>query len=53
MNSVMSLGIYFEIKDAELYGGKDSIGYAATIIELQQTLCRKWTSLSMQADKEK
>lgn len=30
MNNVMSLGIYFEITDAELYGGKDSIGYAAT-----------------------
>lgn len=32
MNNVMSLGIYFEITDAELYGGKDSIGYAATIV---------------------
>lgn len=24
MNNVMSLGIYFEIKDAELYGGLDN-----------------------------
>ena len=30
MNNEMSLGIYFEIKDAELYGGKYSIGYVAT-----------------------
>ena len=26
----MSLGIYFEIKDAELYGGEGTTGYAAT-----------------------
>ena len=26
----MSLGIYFEIKDAELYGGDGTTGYAAT-----------------------
>ena len=29
----MSLGIYFEIKDAELYGGEGTTGYAATIVE--------------------
>lgn len=29
----MSLGIYFEIKDAELYGGEGTTGYAATIAE--------------------
>lgn len=29
----MSLGIYFEIKDAELYGGEGT-GYAATIVEI-------------------
>lgn len=28
----MSLGIYFEIKDAELYGGEGTTGYAATIV---------------------
>lgn len=48
MNNVMSLGIYFEITDAELYGGKDSIGYAATIV-----VYRKWTLLNMPTDKEK
>lgn len=26
----MSLGIYFEIKDAELYGGEGTTGYAGT-----------------------
>lgn len=30
----MSLGIYFEIKDAELYGGEGATGYAATIVEI-------------------
>lgn len=30
----MSLGIYFEIKDAELYGGEGTTGYAATIVEI-------------------
>lgn len=33
----MSLGIYFEIKDAELYGGEGTTGYAAT---------RSWRSRS-------
>lgn len=28
----MSLGIYFEIKDSELYGGEGTTGYAATIV---------------------
>ena len=31
----MSLGIYFEIKDAELYGGEGTTGYAATIVEIK------------------
>ena len=30
----MSLEIYFEIKDAELYGGEGTTGYAATIVEI-------------------
>ena len=30
----VSLGIYFEIKDAELYGGEGTTGYAATIVEI-------------------
>ena len=30
----MSLGIYFEIKDTELYGGEGTTGYAATIVEI-------------------
>lgn len=30
----MSLGIYFEIKDAELYGGEGTTRYAATIVEI-------------------
>ena len=30
----MSLGIYFEIRDAELYGGEGTTGYAATIVEI-------------------
>lgn len=30
----MSLGIYFEIKNSELYGGEGTTGYAATIVEI-------------------
>lgn len=30
----IKLSIYFEITDAELYGGKDSVGYASTGIEI-------------------
>ena len=30
----VSLGIYFEIKDADLYGGEGTTGYAATIVEI-------------------
>jgi hypothetical protein len=30
-NITMSLGIYFEVKDAEIYGGEGTVGYAATI----------------------
>lgn len=41
MNNVMSLGIYFEITDAELYGGKDSIGFAATIVGITANALQK------------
>lgn len=27
-NITMSLGIYFEVKDAEIYGGEGTVGYA-------------------------
>lgn len=33
-NITMSLGIYFEVKDAEIYGGEGTVGYAATIIDI-------------------
>lgn len=36
----MSLGIYFEIKDAELYGGEGTTGYAP------DTQPRSWRSRS-------
>lgn len=35
----MSLGIYFEIKDAELYGGEGTTGYAATIVDRRTAEC--------------
>lgn len=53
MNNVMSLGIYFEITDAELYGGKDSIGYAATIVGITANALQKMDLLNMPTDKEK
>ena len=33
-NITMSLGIYFEVKDAEIYGGEGTVGYAATIVDI-------------------
>lgn len=33
-NITMSLGIYFEVKDAEIYGGEGTVGYAATITDI-------------------
>lgn len=32
----IKLSIYFEITDAELYGGEDSIGYASSGVEIFQ-----------------
>lgn len=32
--TTMSLGIYFEIEDAELYGGPGTVGYASTIVDV-------------------
>jgi len=34
-NSSVTLGVYFEVKDSELYGGEGSIGYANTNVELK------------------
>lgn len=33
-NITMSLGIYFEVKGAEIYGGEGTVGYAATIVDI-------------------
>lgn len=33
-NITLSLGIYFEVKDAELYGGEGTVGYTAIIMEV-------------------
>lgn len=33
-DTLLSLGIYFEVKDAEIYGGEGSVGYAATIMDI-------------------
>lgn len=33
-NITMSLGIYFEVKDAEIYGGEGTVGYAALIVDV-------------------
>ena len=33
-NITMSLGIYFEVKDAEIYVGEGTVGYAATIVDI-------------------
>lgn len=31
-NVTMSLGIYFEVKDAEIYGGEGTVGYKVRVI---------------------
>ena len=33
--NVITLGLYFEIKDSELYGGEGSVGYANTNVDLK------------------
>ena len=45
----MSLGIYFEIKDAELYGGEGTTGYAATIEGLQNADFEKYADSQLEA----
>lgn len=36
-NITMSLGIYIEVKDAEICGGDGSIGWAATIVDIHSS----------------
>lgn len=31
---LLSLGVYFEVKDAELYGGEGTIGYTSMIMDI-------------------
>lgn len=33
-NDMVSLGLYFEVMDSEIYGGKGTIGYASIIVDL-------------------
>lgn len=32
---IMTLGLYFEVHDADLYGGEGSVGYANTNVDLK------------------
>ena len=34
-NSIVTLSVYFEIKDSAMYGGEGSIGYASTSVDLK------------------
>ena len=34
-NSIVTLGVYFEIKDSIMYGGEGTIGYANTNVDLK------------------
>ena len=34
-NSMTTLGLYFEIHDSNMYGGKGSVGYANTNVDLK------------------
>ena len=32
-DTIITIGLYFEIRDSEMYGGKGTVGYASTMIE--------------------
>ena len=34
-DSIVTLGMYFEVKDSHLYGGEGSIGYCKTNVDLK------------------
>ena len=34
-NNIVTLGVYFEIKDSAMYGGEGSIGYVNTNVDLK------------------
>lgn len=34
-NSIVTFGVYFEIKDSEFYGGEGTVGYANTLVDLK------------------
>lgn len=40
-NSIVTLGVYFEIKNSELYGGYGSVGYANTNVQLKISALEK------------
>lgn len=53
-NITMSLGIYFEVKDAEIYGGEGTVGYAATIADISLSgLYRRLISRNTQRARRK
>ena len=33
-NSIVTLGLFFEIKDSEMYGGEGTVGYVSIMFEL-------------------
>ena len=34
-NNIVTLGVYFEVKDAAIYGGEGTVGYANTHVDLK------------------
>ena len=34
-NSIVTLGVYFEVKDSEMYGGEGTVGYINTNCDLK------------------
>lgn len=40
-NSIVTLGVYFEVKNSEFYGGVGSVGYANTNVELKISALEK------------
>ena len=40
-HEIVSIGLYFEISDSEMYGGKGTLGYASIAVEIEASDSRK------------
>ena len=40
-HEIVSIGLYFEISDSEMYGGKGTLGYASIAVKIKASDSRK------------